>query len=175
MRNKIIINTFLLTIMALATVALVGLIIWNKPHKNIKDAVAVETNAIALYQALSRDSSKMKMAYLNKVVAVSGKVKQIQKNQEGTQVILLETNIPGASVNCTMEENDDAIKPGDTIEIKGMCIGYINGDAEIGLAGRCFFNEVLQILLTYANEKKSPVIYCFFLRFKERKQPGLLH
>lgn len=127
--------------MAFSTVALIGFIIWNKPHRNIKDADAIETNAVALYQALSQDSSKMKMIFLNKVVTVSGKVKQVQTNQEGEQVILLETNVDGASVNCTMEEKVDAIKPGETTEIKGMCIGYINGDPEIGLPGDVFLTR----------------------------------
>ena len=141
MRKKIIINIFLLTIMAISTMVLIGFIIWNQPHRNIKDADSIETNAVAIYQALSQDSANMKMIFVNKIVTVSGEVKKVQTNQEGEQVILLETNIPGASVNCTMEENADAVKPGDTIEIKGMCIGYINGDPEIGLPGDVFLTR----------------------------------
>jgi hypothetical protein len=141
MRKNVVINIFLLTVMACSTAALIGFIIWNKPHRDIKDANAIETNATNLYQSLSRDSATRKMIFLNKVVAVSGRVKQVQKNQRGEQVILLETNIAGASVNCTMEGNADAIKPGDTTEIKGMCIGYINGDPEIGLPGDVFLTR----------------------------------
>ncbi len=138
MRKNMIINIFLVTIMAFSTVALIGFIIWNKPHQDIKDANGIETNATALYQSLSQDNPTSKMIFVNKIVAVSGRVKKIKKNQQGEQVILLETNIAGASVNCTMEGNADAIKPGDTTEIKGMCIGYINGDVEIGLPGDVF-------------------------------------
>lgn len=127
--------------MAFSTVALIGFIIWNKPHTDIKDANAIQTDAIALYQALSHDSSKMKTMFLNKVVAAFGKVKQVQKNQKGEQVILLETNVVGASVNCTMEETDDVVKIGDTTEIKGMCIGYINGDPKIGIPGDVFLTS----------------------------------
>ncbi len=141
MRKNILINIFLVTIMAFSTVALIGFIIWNQPHQDIKDATGIKTNATTLYQSLSQDSSTRKMIFLNKIVTVSGRVKKIQKNQQGQQVILLETNIAGASVNCTMEGNADAIKPGDTTEIKGICIGYINGDPEIGLPGDVFLTR----------------------------------
>lgn len=127
--------------MALSTAAFIGFVIWNKPHRNIKDATAIEINAIDLYQALSRDSIKTKSVFVNKIVAVTGKVKQIQKNREGAQVILLQTNLPDASVNCTMEENNPKIKQGDITEIKGNCIGYINGDADIGLPGDVFLTR----------------------------------
>lgn len=141
MRKKMVINVFLLAVMAFSTVALIGFIIWNKPHRDIKDAIAVETTAVALYQALSHDSAKMKRLFLNKVVAVSGKIKQVQRNREGAQVILLETGIPGASVNCTMEDKTEPVKPGDSTEIKGICIGYINGDPDIGLPGDVFLTR----------------------------------
>ena len=141
MRKKILINVFLLAVMAFATIALIGFIIWNKPHRNIKDAIAVETNAVDLYQALSRDSAKMKKLFLNKVVSVAGKIKQVQRNREGALVILLETAIPGASVNCTMEEKEDVGKPGDSTELRGICIGYISGDPEIGLPGDVFLTR----------------------------------
>jgi hypothetical protein len=141
MRKKIIINISLLTMMSFLTVAFIGFIIWNKPHRNIKGANSIETNAVALYRALSNDTTKMKPLFLNKVVVVSGRVKQVQKNLDGAQVILLETNVSGASVNCTMEENSLNIKSGDTTAIKGMCIGYINGDPQIGLPGDVFLTR----------------------------------
>lgn len=127
--------------MLFSTVALIGFIIWNKPHRSVRDATAVETNAVALYHALSHDSATMKTFFLNKVVAVSGKIKQVQQNREGARVILLETSIPGASVNCTMEENTGSFKAGNTIQIKGICIGYINGDPDIGLPGDVFLTR----------------------------------
>ena len=141
MRKKLLINIILFTIMAFSTVAFIGFIIWNKPHRNIKDATAVEINAVDLYRTLSHDSTKIKSILLIKVVAVTGEVKQVQKNQEGAQVILLQTNIPDASVNCTMEENSTKIKAGDTIEIKGICIGYISTDEDLGLPGDVFLTR----------------------------------
>lgn len=127
--------------MGLSTLAFIGFVIWNKPHRNIKDATAVEINAVDLYRALSHDSTKMKSLFVNKILAVTGEVKQIQKNRGGAQVILLQTDITDASVNCTMEENSTKIKAGDTIEVKGICIGYISADEDLGLPGDVFLTR----------------------------------
>jgi hypothetical protein len=135
------INIILFTVMVFSTVAFIGIIIWNKPHRNIKDATAIEINAIDLYRILSQDSTKTKSLFVNKIVAVTGEVKRIQKNREGAQVILLQTGITDASVNCTMEENSTKIKAGDTIEIKGICIGYISADEDLGLPGDVFLTR----------------------------------
>lgn len=125
--------------MALAfTAAVAGYFLWNKPHQDIKDANAVETNAIALYNIFITDSAKAKSTYLNKVVIVSGIVKEVSANQEHQQIILLKTSVPDASVNCTMEENTNSFKAGDTIVLKGICVGYIGGDADMGLPGDVF-------------------------------------
>jgi hypothetical protein len=141
MRKKVTINIILVTIMGLSTLAFIGFVIWNKPHRNIKDATAVEINAVDLYRALSHDSTKTKSLFVNKIVAVTDEVKQIQKNRGGAQVILLQTAITDASVNCTMEENSTKIKAGDTIEVKGICIGYISADEDLGLPGDVFLTR----------------------------------
>lgn len=141
MPRKILTNIILLTIMVFSTIALIGFIIWNQPHRNVKNATAVKITAVELYHALSHDSTKTKSFLINKVIAVTGEVKQIIKNREGAPVILLKTSVPDASVNCTMEGNVPGIKAGDRIEIKGICVGYINGDEDLGLPGDVFLTR----------------------------------
>ena len=129
----------LLSLIIIITIAaLIGYQIWNKPHENIKNAVAVKTNAIELYNSLTNDSANSKNLFINKIVAVSGEVKQVLKNQQNQQVILLKTNISDGSVNCTMEENIENIKSGDRVLLKGICIGYIGGDNDLQLPGDVF-------------------------------------
>lgn len=108
------------------------------PHQDIKNAVAVKTSAIKLYNSLTNDSANTKALFVNKIVAVSGEVKQVSRNQQNQQVILLKTNISNGSVNCTMEENIKNIKAGDMILIRGTCIGYIGGDNNMQLPGDVF-------------------------------------
>jgi len=112
--------------------------IWNEPHINIKDADGVKITATALYNYLTKDSVAMKSKFVNNIVIVSGEVKQVLKNQRNQQIILLKTNVSGGSVNCTMEEKTNNVKPGDTISIKGICSGYISGDPDFDLPGDVF-------------------------------------
>jgi flagellar basal body-associated protein FliL len=127
---------------ALVLIAVVaGYMMWNKPHENVKDASAVRISAIDLYKIFTADSAKARSTYLNTVVAVSGEVKQVSHNQQNQQVILLKTQIADAFVNCTMEENANNIKAGDSIVLKGICSGYIGGDIDMGLAGDVFLTR----------------------------------
>lgn len=123
-------------------IVLIGVItcymMWNKPHLNVRDAEAVRITAIDLYKTFTTDSASAKLKYLNKVVAVAGEVKQVSLNQQHQQIILLKTNDPDASVNCTMEENSNNVKAGDRIVLKGICSGYIGGDIDMGLSGDVF-------------------------------------
>jgi hypothetical protein len=131
-------NIFSIFIAIIVIAAVIGFMMWNEPHRDIKDATAVKTTAILLYTNLTKDSARMKSKLVNQVVEVSGEVKNVLKNQKGDQIILLKTNTSGGSVNCTMEEKISNVKPGDTISIKGICSGYIGGDPDIDLPGDVF-------------------------------------
>ncbi len=103
--------------------AICGYLLWNKPHTDILEAKALETNAAALYKIFITDSVTAKTTYPNAVLNVSGKVKSVSVNQQHQQIILLKTNGADASVNCTMEENATGIKAGYEVSLKGFCIG----------------------------------------------------
>jgi putative nucleic acid binding protein len=146
MQEKCMINkkTKIVSVIFIALIAIAVVVIyqvWNEPHRNIKNAEGINTTATELYTNLSKDSAKMKSRFINKIIIVSGEVKNILKNQKGQQIILLKTNISGGSVNCTMEEKAIGVKPGDKISIKGICSGYIGGDADIDLPGDVFLTR----------------------------------
>lgn len=138
MTRKLKKNILFLLIAGALTAFIAGYFIWNKPHRDIKDAKAIETNAINLYNIFISDSAKANAAYLNKVVKVSGIISGISVNQKNQKIILLKTSVPGASVNCTMEENINNYKEGDNIILKGICSGYIGGDVTMDLPGDVF-------------------------------------
>jgi len=133
-KKNILIFFIAIVLIAVVTVYMM----WNKPHLNVKDADAIKITAVDLYKIFTTDSASAKTKYLNTVVAVSGEVKQVSLNQQNQQIILLKTRDPDASVNCTMEENANSIKTGDTIVVKGICSGYISGDIDMGLPGDVF-------------------------------------
>ncbi len=130
--------------------ALAGLVIvyktWNKPHQNIENAVAIKITAAALYNGFANNNAKTQPNFINKVIAVEGEVREVLRNEQHQQVILLKTSIAGGSVNCTMEKNANNIKPGSIVLIKGICSGFINGDSAMNLPGdvfliRCYPSE----------------------------------
>ncbi len=138
MQKKIRKYIYLSLAVLIAIAISIGYRAWNKPHENIKEAVAIKTNAIALYNSLSNDNADAKSNYINKVVLVSGKVKQVSENQQKQQVIFLQTNVNDGSVNCTMEEKIKNIKVGDSIFLKGICTGYSGGESSMDLPGDVF-------------------------------------
>ncbi len=131
-------NVFIFLIAAAVMGFVTGYLLWNKPHKDVKDADSIQITSIDLYKIFTEDSAIAKSKYLNSIVAVTGEVKQVSTNQQNQQIILLKTQLPDASVNCTMEENTKDVKPGDSVILKGICSGYINGDADMGLPGDVF-------------------------------------
>jgi tRNA_anti-like len=128
---------FLIAIIFIAAAA-AGYWLWNKPHKNVKDTAAIKVAATELYDLFISDSVKAQNLYVDKIILVSGQVEKISVNQQSQPIILLNSGLPGAYINCTMENNTEDIKEYDSISIKGICSGYISGDADMGLPGDVF-------------------------------------
>lgn len=137
--KKKTIKTILFALVILIVIAAIeGYHLWNRPHINVAKADAIKTDAIILYKSFISDSIKAKATYVNKVLNVSGVVKSVSVNQQHQQVILLKTSEPDGSVNCTMEGSKIKIEPGAKVFIKGICIGYIGGEKDMGLPGDVF-------------------------------------
>jgi len=128
---------FLLAVI-ICIAAVAGYLLWNKPHKNVKEAAAVEVAAPALYKLFVTDSLKAKNLYTDKILLVSGRVEKISVNQQSQNIILLNTGVEAGYINCTMEGKAEGIQEHDSISIKGICSGYISGDADMGLPGDVF-------------------------------------
>lgn len=132
-------KTLLAVVLALVAIAgITGYMLWNKPHKDVEAADAVSITATDLYSIYITDTAKAKLLYTDKVLLVSGKVNRVSTNLQAQQVIYMETPVSGAYINCTMEAKADAVKAGNDITIKGICSGYISGDADMGLPGDVF-------------------------------------
>ncbi len=138
MKRRTIKNILFVLITLVVITSVIGYFLWNKPHADILETKPIETNAITLYKTFITDSAVAKTTYVNKVLNVSGIVKSISVNQQQQQIILLKTTEPAASINCTMEKNAEKIKAGDQVSLKGMCVGYIAGEADMGLPGDVF-------------------------------------
>jgi uncharacterized protein (UPF0333 family) len=103
----------------------VGYYLWNKAPAKVENQKATAITANELAQAFVNNEQKANASYLNKVMAVSGKVMEVSKNQDGKTVIILEAPFdPTSGVQCTMRDNQFNPKAGDNVTLKGFCNAY---------------------------------------------------
>lgn len=123
MKRKILYVFLALVIVGVAT----GLYMWNKPHKKVEDAKGIEVNAVDLYKAYASDENKANQLYLDKnndkALDVSGDVAEVDKDQDGGVLLLLETGDPMAKVVCRMREKNTSAAKGQKVKLRGFCTG----------------------------------------------------
>ena len=117
--------------------------LWNKPHQNVANAAAVKTDAVELYKIFSTDSATANKKFVQQVIEVSGIVHNISKNQQNQTIVLIKTNTDGAYINCTLEQDLNKLQTGRFVNLKGICNGIGQGDADLGIKGdvylvRCY-------------------------------------
>ena len=99
--------------------------IYTAGPENIRKAKAISVDASALLEDYNKSETDANRKYIGKILAVTGEVKEISKNQEGQTVVTLKTSDPMNTVNCTMEGEATGFNNGKTITLKGMCTGYM--------------------------------------------------
>lgn len=119
-----------------------GIYLWNKPHKNMQRAAADLTVAATdLMAAFKNDENAANAKYLDKVVAVSGKVRETTTNG-GVTVISLDAADDFGSITCELDQRSEqsrtTFSPGESITLKGMCAG--NNGIDVVLV-RCVLVE----------------------------------
>jgi hypothetical protein len=123
----------LLLVSLLCIGAGVGYYMWNKPHQNMATAKTdVTIDATALFAEYNADENACNAKYLDKVIAVSGKVKDVT-NDEGSIKVSLDT---GGDFGVRCELSSTALHarkdftPGETVTFKGTCTG-LNFDVQL--------------------------------------------
>jgi tRNA_anti-like len=124
----------LLALVALACIGGgVAYYLWNKPHQNMNTAKTdVTIDAMALFTEYNADEAACNAKYLDKVIAVSGKVKEVA-NDEGTVKVSLDTN-SDFGVRCELSTTTTHARttftPGEQVTFKGTCSG-LNFDVQL--------------------------------------------
>ncbi len=103
--------------------------IWNKPHANVSDAKPVFAIASQdLIKAFETNEQEANAKFVGKLIEVSGKIGQIDKTEDGSVNILLESENPMSTVMCQLdavEKTDQSgLAVGQSVSIKGLCSGY---------------------------------------------------
>ncbi len=127
MIKKIFIAVLVLILIGVGT----GFYLWNKPHKKVENAKSIAITAATLAKDYSTNEKDADTKYLNKAIDVSGTISEVDKNQDGGVMIVLQTDDPAAGVQCALRDKGANPVKGQTIEIKGFCSG--NGITGVSL------------------------------------------
>ena len=91
-------------------------------------ATELTINAGRLYAAFDTDEAEANVAYVGKVIEVSGQLNAIDKNDDGSYQLKLAADNPLGQVVCTLANSKVAVtnaKIGATATVKGVCTGYL--------------------------------------------------
>ena len=106
-----------------ATCFVMVIYLWNKPAVKVENIVGTSITAEALSKEYNADEKAADAKYLNKAIQVSGTVGEVNKNQDGGLMIVLQTGDPAAGIQCAMRDKGAAIANGQKMVIKGFCSG----------------------------------------------------
>ena len=109
---------------------------YNRTHKDtsgLKPDYSVDAAAWLKEFETSEQSSNKK--YWDKVIRVSGRVKDLLQDGKGFYSIVLGDSTSMSSVRCSVDSNHSAeaarLRKGEEVTIKGICSGY-NADELLG-------------------------------------------
>jgi len=108
--------------------AAIGYYNWNRKTASLQNAkVDISMPSPQLFAAFEQDEEAANKLYLNKVMEVKGKVREVHKEANGEVVITLEGS-DMFGVICRMESGcklEDSDLTGKVVTIKGMCTGML--------------------------------------------------
>lgn len=112
----------------------IGYYLWNKPQKDMQAAKAdMAIDAAALFNEFNTNETAANAKYLDKTVAVSGKVKEVTKTEDGTVKVSLDTGSE-FGVFCELDPLSQHARTdfpvGETVTFKGICTG-LNFDVQL--------------------------------------------
>jgi hypothetical protein len=105
--------------------------VYHKPHRNINDEIAVKSETNALLDAFKQNEKTASAQYNDKVLELSGIVKDASKNDAGNWVINIENDAQTGSITVAFSALQDSLQPFDSISYKGICAGYFPEDNNI--------------------------------------------
>ncbi len=125
--KKILLGILLVAI----TAAGYGFYLYNKKPADVRTLTPnYELTAAALLADFNKDENAANTKYLDKIIAVSGKVTEIKlEPATGQATVILDSGDPMAAITCSFYNDETAsvknLKQGDAVVIKGKCTGKL--------------------------------------------------
>ena len=107
-----------------------GFYMYNKPHQNMSKAAAeMQLSATQLFTDYENDEATANGKYLDKIMEVSGKVKEVTTDENGMTSLTLESGSEMFGVICQMDNltkhDRTDFKEGEEVKLKGICTGVL--------------------------------------------------
>ncbi len=124
---------FTLGLIVIVVIAGAGFAWWvyHKPHRNINNEIAVKVATNALLDAFKQNEKTASANYTDKVLELSGIVKEASKNEAGNWVVNIENDVHTGSITVAFSTLQNTIQAFDSIAYKGICAGYFPDDNNI--------------------------------------------
>ena len=124
---------YILGFIVIVVVAGAGFAWWvyHKPHRNINDEIAVKVATNALIDAFKQNEKTASAQYNDKILELSGIVKDASKNDAGNWVINIENDAQTGSITVAFSALQNTVQPFDSISYKGICAGYFPEDNNV--------------------------------------------
>ena len=108
----------------------VGIYMYNKPHQNIHKAKPdFDLEATELFSQFETNEASANEKYLDKVLQVSGVVKETTTDDAGQVSITLDAGNMMFGIICKLDEiarhKRTNFQPGEKIKLKGVCTGML--------------------------------------------------
>ena len=126
MRKKIILGVLIIIAAGTAT----GLYYYNKPVESLKNKSAdIRITSEKLFSDFAANEENANKVYLNKIINVAGSVTSVNKNNDGSITLQLQSDDAMGSVTCKMEINETVtaarVAVGTLVSVNGKCTGYL--------------------------------------------------
>jgi len=107
-----------------------GFYLYNKKPADVRKLSAnYELSAASLLEDFNKDEKAATLKYLEKVIAVTGKVADIKVDASGQATVFLDSGDPLAGVTCSFYDEEAkslaGVQKGSTVTIKGNCTGKL--------------------------------------------------
>lgn len=107
-----------------------GYYTYHKPHQNMNKAAAqIQLSATQLFSDYEVDEATANKKYLDKIMEVSGKIKEVSTDDKGMTTLTLESGNDMFGIICQMDNltkhNRTNFKEGEKINLKGICTGVL--------------------------------------------------
>lgn len=101
----------------------------KKPADIRKEAAVYEVSAAGLLAEFNSDEPAANKKYIDRVIAVKGKVTDIKTDATGQATVFLDSGDLMSAITCSFYQEETpaakALRPGEEVTIKGKCTGKL--------------------------------------------------